>query len=78
MIKNIYSLLVGLLIGLAGLFFGYQQKSKRLAQENEAVKKARDVQSDINEAYIDGEIRAEKERAEALEAARDGKRDHFE
>ena len=73
-----YGLLVGLFLGLAGLFFGYQQKSKRLARENEALKKARDVESGINEAYIDGEIRAEKERAEALEAARDGKRDHFE
>jgi len=76
--KTFYSLCVGIILGLAGLLFGYRQKSKYLAQENRNIKKASDVQSNINEAYVDGEIRAEKERAEALENAHSGRRDHFE
>lgn len=76
--KTLCALVAGLIAGLAGLLFGYQQKSKRLARENRRLKKAHDVQSDMNEATIDSEIRAEKERAQALDDAHNGQRDHFE
>ena len=76
--KTFYGLIVGSVLALAGLVLGYRQKSNRLSKENERLKKTNEVQSDINEAYIDGELRAEKERAEALQAAADGRRDHFE
>ncbi len=76
--KTLYGLIAGAILTLAGLLFGYRQKSNRLSKENERLKKTNEVQSNINEAYIDGELRAEKERAEALQAAADGRRDHFE
>ena len=76
--KALYGLIVGAVLALVGLLFGYRQKSNRLSKENERLKKTNEVQSNLNEAYIDGELRAEKERAEALQAAADGRRDHFE
>jgi len=65
--KTIYSLLVGAFLWIINF---YKNKIKRLEKQNKI--------RELNEAYVDSEIRAEKERAEALEAAHSGRRDHFE